>query len=147
MNKYVLKRIETSDEGTFGMLKDTQGFTICYTGELPRYGGNPDIENERKVDCIIAGTYVCKIKTEWSRFGHVYRLENVPNRSEILIHAGNYCGNKAKGYKSDVEGCILLGTEIGKLGNQQAVKNSKVALTAFMKLLADQPFLLEIKWI
>lgn len=146
MKSYTLIRQETSDQGTFGSLME-QGKVLFRTGELPRYAGDPTIENERRLDCIVAGTYLCKIKTEWSKFGHVYRLENVPNRSEILIHSGNYCGNKAKGFKSDVEGCILLGTALGKLGEQKAVLNSRVALQAFMKLLADQPFTLEIKWV
>lgn len=138
MKKLVLKRTETSPQGTFGKLYDGNTL-ICYTGELPKYAGNPDVLNERRTDCIPTGTYVCKIK-QGSKFGIVYRLENVPNRSEILIHKGNYAGSKIDGYRSDIEGCILLGTEIGILSNQKAVRDSKTAFDKFMKLMNKEPF-------
>lgn len=138
MKKVLLKRTETSPQGTFGKLY-YDGTLVCYTGELPKHAGNPDVLNERRTDCIPTGTYICKIKQS-PKFGTVYRLENVPNRSEILIHKGNYAGNKQKGFKSDIEGCILLGTSIGILSNQKAIVNSKSAFDKFMKLMNNEPF-------
>lgn len=145
MQTLLLTRTETSEEGTFGTLTGkSTGTFICFTAELPKYAGNPDVLNERRTDCIPTGTYLCKIKTEWSKFGLVYRLENVPNRSEILIHKGNYAGDKTKGFKSDVEGCILLGTKLTTNLGQKVVSGSKVAFDYFMEIMKKEDFELEI---
>lgn len=138
MKKLLLKRTETSPQGTFGKLYDGN-ILICYTGELPKYAGNINTLNERRTDCIPTGTYVCKIKQS-PKFGIVYRLDNVPNRSEILIHKGNYAGSKTNGFKSDIEGCILLGMEFGILSKQKAVLDSNTAFNKFMKLMNKEPF-------
>ena len=61
MMKVTIQRTETSSEGTFGKLFIDDKF-LCYTGELPRYAGNPEIENERRTDCIPAGNYRVEIK-------------------------------------------------------------------------------------
>lgn len=69
----------------------------------------------------------------------------MPNRSGILIHAGNYGGDIIKGYRSDIQGCILLGSARGHLNGQPVVTSSKVALKEFMDALDRKPFELEIK--
>lgn len=142
--KATIKRMETSAEGTFGKLF-VDGNFMCYTGELPRYAGNPEIENERRTDCIPAGTYGCQLKMS-PKFGRVYELKKVPNRDGILIHKGNFCGDKAKGFKSDVEGCILLGSAMSKLDGQKVVTSSRIAFDKFMLYAAGKPFTLEIVW-
>lgn len=142
--KVKIMRTETSAEGTFGKLF-IDGSFLCFTGELPRYAGNPEIENERRTDCIPAGTYPCQLKMS-PKFGRVYEVKNVPGRSAILIHKGNFCGDKAKGFKSDVEGCILLGMGKTKLDGQTAVTSSRIAFDKFMLLSAGEPFTLEIVW-
>ena len=45
--------------------------------------------NERRVSCIPAGTYQI-IKHTSPKFGQCYWVQDVPNRSEILIHPANY---------------------------------------------------------
>lgn len=142
--KVKIQRTQTSSEGTFGKLY-VDGNFLCYTGELPRYAGNPEIENERQTDCIPAGNYICEIKQS-PKFGRVYEVKSVPNRSATLIHKGNFCGDKKKGFKSDVEGCILLGMTLAKLEGQQVVAQSRIAFDKFMLLAAGKPFDLEIVW-
>lgn len=137
-------RTQTSSEGTFGKLFIDDKF-LCYTGELPRYAGNPEIENERRTDCIPAGKYLCEIRQS-PKFGRVYEVKSVPGRSAILIHKGNFCGDKAKGFKSHVEGCIILGLMFGKMEGQFAVKQSTEAFKKFMLLTAGKPFHLDIVW-
>lgn len=144
MMKVTIQRTETSSEGTFGKLFIDDKF-LCYTGELPRYAGNPEIENERRTDCIPAGNYRVEIKQS-PKFGRVYEVKGVPNRSAILIHKGNFCGDKKKGFKSDVEGCILLGGAMAKLEGQKVVAQSRIAFDKFMLLAAGKPFDLEIVW-
>lgn len=145
MKTYKLIRQETSDEGTFGILQDEQGTVLFQTAELPRLGGNPAIENEVRLDCIPTGRYIAAI-TQSPKFKRVYLLKNVKGRSAILIHAGNYAGNTAKGYKSDIAGCILLGKRRGILNGQKVVLDSQIALNEFMVLAGGEPICLIIQW-
>lgn len=95
--------------------------------------------NESNISCIAKGTYQCL----WSYMNDMkeyhYQLQNVPGRSGIFIHEGNYFGDSA--------GCILLGNSFGDANNdgQVDVLNSKVTLSTFEQLLNKQPFTLEIK--
>jgi hypothetical protein len=54
-------------------------------------------DNQRRVSCIPVGAYKCK-KHRSPRFGLSLWLQDVPNRSEILIHQGNFY--------ADILGCI-----------------------------------------
>jgi hypothetical protein len=54
---------------------------------------------------------------------------DVPNRSDILFHAGNT--------KNDTRGCILLGLMFGTLGTQAAILSSRSAMAAFLTALKD----------
>jgi hypothetical protein len=144
MKTLTLERFETSDEGTFGKLINDEDKTIvCFTGELPRYAGDPDIMNEQRTDCIPTGIYTCQI-TNSPKFGKVYTVTNVPRRSAILIHSGNFCGDVAKGYKSHVLGCIILGRRMGTLDGQKAILASKETVMAFQQAMHNEPFLLNI---
>lgn len=133
--KCILSRLPSTDEGTFGIL-------VCkdhawWTAELPWK------ENQKKISCIPAGEYKCVVRHS-PKFGKVYWLQNVENRSYILIHAGNYAGDKSNGFKSHVEGCILLGKKIGVLDKQRAVLVSKPAVREFMDYLENKEFTLVI---
>jgi len=70
----------------------------------------------------------------------------VPERTDIEIHSGNFCGDKDEGYKSHVEGCIILGQKIGMLEGQVAVLSSHQALVAFEADMGKQSFVLSIGW-
>jgi hypothetical protein len=54
-------------------------------------------------------------------------------------------GSVSQGFKSDVLGCILLGTESGTLNNQLAVLNSREAITQFEAIMNGQDFNLTIQ--
>lgn len=136
MSKIILKRSNSTDQGTFGTFTLPSG-KVFHSLELP------DKDNKRQVSCIPKGIYQCKIVNS-PKFGHVYGVLNVLNRANILIHAGNYGGDVAKGFKSNIQGCILLGKDKGILNGQQAVLNSKKALAEFMEKKDAQPFVLEI---
>lgn len=140
----ILTRLNTSLEGTFGELRDEDGQLICYTGELPKYAGKASVQNERQTDCIPYGTYACSIVNS-PKFGYVYGVADVPCRSAILIHAGNFCGDKKAGYRSDVEGCVLLGQTLGHANGQRAVLNSKAAIQDLYKYTDRQDFTLIIR--
>lgn len=138
-----INRAETSEQGTFGTL-ETIGFS-CFVGELPWKN------NAVGLSCIPDGDYICKIRKS-PRFGIVFHVTDVKGRSYILIHAGNFSGDKELGWKTHVEGCILLGKKIGIFTPkgytrpQKAVLNSKSTLTAFMKHMNDKPFKLIVRF-
>lgn len=145
MRALLLKRMETSDQGTFGILyNEDTGEQMYHTGELPEFGGDPMIANERRTDCIPIGTYICKIVYSPKFKRQLYEITNVPNRSAILIHVANYFGNVAKGYRSDVEGCIGLGKSKGILSGQAALLTSAQSIKDFMKEMNFEPFQLTI---
>lgn len=112
-------------------------FTCC-TGELPWK------DNKTSISCIPIGEYLCMPYSS-AKYPNVYEVTNVPNRKYILIHQGNYCGDISKGYKSDVNGCILVGDRIGMLNKQLSILNSKNTLNKFKSIMGNNPFKLVIR--
>lgn len=83
--------------------------------------------NERNISCIPEGRYKIKLNNS-PRFGKTYILEDVPERSYILIHPGNT--------PKDTHGCILVGLQYGELNDMPAVLASRSAFGKFMELMA-----------
>ena len=96
----------------------------CFTLELPWLG------NSRNISCIPAGNYSAK-KYQSPKFGTVILIEDVPNRSMIEIHAGNYT--------RQIQGCILVGDGIKYLDGDSIpdVTNSKKTLAKLLDKLPD----------
>ena len=130
-----LCRLKRSDQGTRGMLF-VDGFH-CHTLELPWR------KNKRGLSCIPAGEYIVKIRIS-PKYGKIYWVTEVTNRSFILIHSGNWAGDVKKGYKTHVNGCILLGQRRGLLLGQWAVLNSRITINRFMNEMENEPFTLKI---
>lgn len=84
---------------------------------------NPWLDNKKSVSCIPTGEYktdVRKASESGSRdYDHLI-LRDVPNRTYILWHIGNYARN--------TEGCILP----GKSAHDNMVGNSKPAFRELM---------------
>ena len=137
MRTVVLKRISTSDEGTFGRIEI--GKESFYIGELPWRDNLPFFS------CIPPGTYYCKFTSEYKKFGPCYALQNVMNRVAILMHSANYVGDKTKGFKCQVEGCLAYGTSLGTLDGQRAVMGSQNARARFEALMGREDFYLVIE--
>jgi len=130
-----LYRTTTSEQGTFGVL--SAGDFVCRVLELPWR------DNETSVSCIPVGEYEVRL-VESRKYGKVYWVRDVPNRAGILIHGGNYAGNRDEGLLTHSEGCILVGKYKGVLGGQRAVLFSKPTLNKFMKYMDGQPFTLRV---
>ena len=96
------------------------GQVLCFSLELPWYG------NQKNISCIPEGSYICK-RSFSPKFGEVYEITNVYQRSHILIHSGNT--------PDDIEGCILFGQRVGYLNDKRAVLDSKNALNEFYREL------------
>ena len=112
----ILTRWFFSDECTLGRL-EFDGFR-CWTVEKPW------LDNAVNVSCVPDGKYQM-VRHDSPKFGpDVWMLEDVPERSYILIHAGNTA--------KDVTGCIALGE--GLRADADGVTSSRKALSAFEKL-------------
>lgn len=88
---YLALRLERKylPTGTNGTLL-IHGEPICGTIELPWR------QNERNVSCIPEGRYrLARVKTR--RFGLALKVQEVPKRSGILIHAANNAATELRG--------------------------------------------------
>ena len=97
----------------------------CFTLELPW------LENQRSISCIPRGAYKA-FKRQSAKNGLVVEFRNVPDRSNIQIHSGNYT--------RQIEGCILVGSSIAFLDGDSIpdVANSKETLAKLLALLPDE---------
>ena len=93
-----LNRCSQDDKQTLGelYLLSNDGVVISKWKTLEL----PDLNNKKNISRIPAGKYNALIHNS-PKFGKSLWIQNVPNRSEILIHKGNY--------HSDIRGCILIG--------------------------------------
>lgn len=137
--KVTLRRTETDDLGTFGVLTLPSG-TQLYSGELPWR------KNKVGKSCIPAGTYNCVWVTTPRFPDGVYEIKDVKGRTAVEIHAGNYCGDADKGYKTNVQGCVLPGRAIGEIAGQKAVLSSRDALNTLVEELERESFQIVIEW-
>ena len=91
---------------------------------------------ETPVDSLIpAGTYICRPYTS-QRWPNTFEVMNVPGRTAILFHYGNF--------ESDTLGCILVGLGAGIMQSQPAVMNSKAAMNLLRELVGGSEFELQI---
>ena len=141
MPKLTLTRLESSAHGTFGLLQfEHDGWLESfYTGELPW------LDNASGKSCIPVGTYKVT-KTNWIKYNKpVYILKDVPGRQGILIHSANFMGDREKGLKSQLYGCIALGEKLGTMEGQKALLVSSPAVRRFQDIMEWADFELEIK--
>jgi len=119
-----LIRVDESDKGTFGVLK-IDGVAFCVTLEPPWN------KNKKNISSIPKGVYSCK-KITSIRYGETFEVQGVPNRSNVLFHAGNVTRN--------TKGCILLAQYFGKLSGNRAVLNSGKTFKEFLNVLKNYNF-------
>lgn len=131
--KLRLTRLLFQDKQTLGILRviDATGKILfeCKTLELA------DLNNAPQKSCIPLGRYKVSKRVS-KKYGLHLHIQDVPNRSFILIHAGNYY--------TQILGCVLVGSaysDINKDGYQDVI-NSKLTLKAILELV---PTLTEIE--
>lgn len=109
---------------------DGATFGVMMVGDKPEFVTLEESwrDNERMVSCIPQGRY--KIQLHRSpKFGVCYKVLDVPERSDILIHVGNTA--------ADTTGCILLGQRFGQVGDRYGISGSRLAMTRFMQLMSE----------
>lgn len=134
MNLVSIKRNPSDQKETIGILsvvKNGISF-LCHTLELAW------LNNQQNISCIPTGTYQVKWMIT-SHFPHgVYQIQNVPNRTGIDIHIGNYY--------SQLLGCIALGMKLADINKDGEidVTSSTIAVNTFNSLMNKEDFTLMI---
>jgi len=120
-------QLQTS--GCLFVFDGDHSFFNCLTLELPWKN------NAKSISCYPAGTYdVIKYKRpngKWS-----FWVQNVPDRTAILFHAGTYASTA----KPDTEGCTLVGfryDDINDDGNIDILESQK-ALEMLLTFMPDK---------
>lgn len=103
MRELELQRLTTGSLGTSGRLRPYGEVTLLGASQSVDTLELPWRKNLPMVSCIPAGSYICQFENH-RKFGDTYKVLNVPMRSGIYIHRGNYT--------SEIRGCILVGTEL-----------------------------------
>ncbi|WP_462327180.1 DUF5675 family protein [Desulfobaculum sp.] len=123
-----LIRLETSAQGTFGVVRVDKRLCCCTLEP-------PERANAVNRSCIPVGQYLCR-RRHSARFGNVYAVQDVPGRTGIVFHAGNTA--------PDTAGCILPGERVGRVGGARGVLASRRALAALAQAIGEETFHLTI---
>lgn len=113
-----IRRLSETKDLTLGVLliDDIPSFT---TAELLYR------DNKRQVSAIPVGEYKAQRFYSRKNKAEVWRLNEVPNRSEIEIHPGNF--------PADTEGCILIGQTYAYMRGIYTIGGSRTAFLNFMQ--------------
>ena len=122
MEEVTLHRFSKEQNQTIGKLH--YNGVECYTLELPYKNNN------RNISCIPVGMYDVERRYS-SKYKYHFHVKNVPNRSLILIHHGNF--------NYQTRGCILVGDDIADINADGAVDvtNSKATMRMLLKELPE----------
>ncbi len=132
--KVIINRITEGEKQTESVLSviNEKEETIfqCYTLELPW------LNNQRRVSCIPKGEYNVE-KRQSTKYKHHFHVLDVPGRSYILIHRGNYNWH--------TKGCILVGRTLTDINGDglRDVTSSVATMNKLNKILPGY-FKLEI---
>ena len=96
----------------------------------------PWLNNQRSISCIPCGEYKCKPRRYYSGGYEAIEVTNVPDRSYILFHVGNFVHNS--------KGCILPNFWHGYVKNQARGYNSRAAFDLLMSFYGGEKFKLSI---
>lgn len=129
-----IERIEFRDKQTEGVMtvyQDNEPIFKCYSLELEE-----DI-NAKRDDCIPRGVYNVE-KRQSTKYKHHFHVLDVPNRSYILIHQGNF--------NFSTLGCILVGATLSDInGDGYRDTTSSVATMNKLNKILPNSFKLTIK--
>lgn len=123
---FTLIREASTPEGTPGILCGSLLPGPLQTIELPW------LDNRPEVSCIPPGDYIMKWMPSAKYKRPMLTLLNVPGRSGILFHTGNFAGDTTKGWRTDSNGCIFPGMERGSL--EHAARQQRVVLRSGLAL-------------
>ena len=130
----VLRTIDNGKQtnGVLYVVDEDKILFECFTLELPWK------DNQRRVSCIPEGEYKA-IKHHSPKFGNSVWIQDVPNRSEILIHPANYV--------RQLLGCIAVGSDLKDI-DSDGLEDTTNSRNTMDKLLSFLPksFDVQIKY-
>ena len=133
--KVIIDRLNESDKQTESLLtilnEKEETIFNCYTLELPWN------DNKKQISCIPKGKYNVE-KRQSTKYKNHFHVLDVPNRSYILIHQGNYNWH--------TKGCILVGKTLTDINGDglRDVTSSVATMNKLNKILPNY-FKLEIR--
>jgi len=91
----------------------------------------PDKDNQKNISCIPAGRYIAKKRISPGKGYEVIEFIDVPNRTFIQLHRGNFT--------SQLLGCMLPGDGLKFLNDDAIIDitNSRKTLDELLSLLPD----------
>jgi hypothetical protein len=112
--------------------------TLTIAGKIFHILERPWKNNQRNESCIPAGEYeaIFLPQSESGKHKNIYQLHPVPDRTDILIHAGNLVEHS--------RGCLIIGLNRGTVNGQPAVLDSQTALANLVDAAGQHNFLLKI---
>ncbi len=124
----IIKRFIHENKQTLGDLFVRDGeeeVFSCKTLELPW------LDNQVRVSCIPEGKYTVK-KRNSPKYDDHFHIQDVPGRTYILIHHGNYY--------TDILGCVLVGTSHMDINNDglRDVTASRNTMKKLNEILPDE---------
>lgn len=139
MRQILITRIRQDDDvqtlGHMTVFDGLEKIFECKSLELPWK------DNKKNVSCIPSGSYwVDKYLSPTKGRGIVFQFSNVPGRSNIQIHKGNYF--------TDILGCTLPGagfTDINKDGYLDVYSSGRT-MDKLLEIMPDK-FKLTINWL
>lgn len=128
MLELLIERLSDNQFQTIGtgyVLKDDYVQYEFNTLELPWR------ENQFQISCIPTGKYRC-IKRKSDKYKKHFHVLDVPNRSLILIHHGNF--------HVDTLGCIIAGSDLKDINNDGFIDvvNSKKTMKKLLNILPNE---------
>lgn len=131
--KIILERFNSAKYYTQGKIDVVNGIVSvyqCYSLELPWK------DNKKEISCIPDGEYPVTVYQSPNK-GEVLLLHDVPGRSMIEIHIGNYATKH--GDVGDILGCILPGTSYSDINGDGIldITNSAKAMSEIMRYKHD----------
>jgi hypothetical protein len=116
----------------------TLGTVILPSGKVIKSIERRWLDNRRNISCYPEGIYLAKWleRSASGKYKRVWHVQDVPNRTGILWHAGNLVRHSL--------GCTLPGMRHGTLGGMPAVLASGNALNEMRRELEGQDFILVV---
>lgn len=125
----IIVRFRQDQDGTFGRL-------FLPNGAERTSAEPPWKDNRTDVSCIPPGKYECELN-ESPHHGFCPEILNVPGRTHVRMHAGNFAGDVEAGRKSETKACVLPGKGFAVLEGQSVVSGSRAALAELMETVSD----------
>jgi hypothetical protein len=128
MRSLKIVRTHGNDKQTIGQLHVVEANRVLLTLATLEL---PWSNNKRGVSCIPTGEYTVRKRIS-PKFGLSFIIDDVLNRSYILLHSGNY--------HTQIKGCVLLGShfkDINKDGYTDVV-SSKKSLEKLLDIMPEE---------